>query len=540
MGEGRGGEGKDWLKDLRTWWRKGGRSMKMPADGVSGATRAPGQYTIPLPADLKPGQYVLNVEAARETGGREIVTVPLKVPAAPARAVRLGIETRHLSELDAHVGKDAGATTVRLVRDADRELTQRLDGVRVQEGADQESLAEADDALAAACSILRLTKDAWEVGQMQRAVDATKVGFEAVIADLPEAVRRGRGERWVEGVFGLHARHEGNGVGYDSICAAGDHANTLHWIKNTGELREGDLLLLDAGPLARLGQDPVERRACRAEGHGREPPDERGRDDAARERSPRSRAGRHHLAVPEAAAVGEAGEGVRPAHDPRVERRHDERRGPAVHLGRAPDGQRSGDPGHAAERALGRGPGAGRVGPRRLGGTVGTVAVGVGDEPACRSILRGLDRLLAHRVDRAAAQSAGEATDVQGRLAELALAGLPDGPCEEVDPEVGGDRVEAARVDDPRPAPARRVRPRVRAPPREEDLAREIAVVRPRLGARAHERLAVALVGPHRRDDDPGAASELAQGGEVLGVCDENCRGFDLIIRGPRRRNHAR
>ncbi|MCW0047842.1 hypothetical protein OIU13_15065 [Brevundimonas sp. BT-123] len=26
----------------------------------------------------------------------------------------------------------------------------------------------------------------------------------------------------------------------------------------------------------------------------------------------------------------------------------------------------------------------------------------------------------------------------------------------------------------------------------------------------------------------------------VLGVCDENCRGFDLIIRGPRRRNHAR
>lgn len=78
--------GTKWLSDLRAWWRKGGRSMKMPADGVSGATRAPGQYTIPLPADLKPGQYVLNVEAARETGGREIVSVPLKVPAAPARA----------------------------------------------------------------------------------------------------------------------------------------------------------------------------------------------------------------------------------------------------------------------------------------------------------------------------------------------------------------------------------------------------------------------------------------------------------------------
>ena len=27
----------------------------------------------------------------------------------------------------------------------------------------------------------------------------------------------------------------------------GDHANTLHWIKNTGDVAEGDLLLLDAG-----------------------------------------------------------------------------------------------------------------------------------------------------------------------------------------------------------------------------------------------------------------------------------------------------
>ncbi|GMA18462.1 hypothetical protein GCM10025862_04830 [Arsenicicoccus piscis] len=36
-------------------------------------------------------------------------------------------------------------------------------------------------------------------------------------------------------------------MGYESICAAGDHANTLHWIKNDGEVREGDLILVDAG-----------------------------------------------------------------------------------------------------------------------------------------------------------------------------------------------------------------------------------------------------------------------------------------------------
>ena len=78
--------GTKWLADLRMWWRKGGRSLNMPADGVSGATRAPGQYTIPLPTDLKPGAYVLNVEAARETGGRELVSVPLTVPNPAGRA----------------------------------------------------------------------------------------------------------------------------------------------------------------------------------------------------------------------------------------------------------------------------------------------------------------------------------------------------------------------------------------------------------------------------------------------------------------------
>jgi len=82
--------GTKWLADLRSWWRKGGRSMTMSADGVSGATRAPGQYTIPLPADVKPGQYVLNVEAARETGGRELVSVPLAAGARTTGKTELG------------------------------------------------------------------------------------------------------------------------------------------------------------------------------------------------------------------------------------------------------------------------------------------------------------------------------------------------------------------------------------------------------------------------------------------------------------------
>lgn len=78
--------GTKWLSELRSWWRKSGRTLKLPADGVSGATRSPGSYTIPLPADLAPGAYVVNIEAAREKGERELVSVPITVPADTGRA----------------------------------------------------------------------------------------------------------------------------------------------------------------------------------------------------------------------------------------------------------------------------------------------------------------------------------------------------------------------------------------------------------------------------------------------------------------------
>lgn len=81
--KGEGGEGgTKWLKDLRQWWRRSGRDLSMPIDGVSGATRAPGQHALTFPGDkgplasLAPGSYQLVVEAAREVGGRELVKVP--------------------------------------------------------------------------------------------------------------------------------------------------------------------------------------------------------------------------------------------------------------------------------------------------------------------------------------------------------------------------------------------------------------------------------------------------------------------------------
>ncbi|AHL76754.1 hypothetical protein CH92_17295 [Stutzerimonas stutzeri] len=81
-------EGEKWLKDLRQWWRRSGRSLELPVDGVSAATRAVGSHTLsfddskaPL-KDLPPGDYRLVVEAAREVGGRELVRVPFSWPAS--------------------------------------------------------------------------------------------------------------------------------------------------------------------------------------------------------------------------------------------------------------------------------------------------------------------------------------------------------------------------------------------------------------------------------------------------------------------------
>lgn len=83
-------EGTKWLRDVRTWWRKSGRSLKFPADGITGATRAPGPQKIafvegkgPL-GKLAPGNYVLVVEAAREVGGRELLRLPFAWPAKGA------------------------------------------------------------------------------------------------------------------------------------------------------------------------------------------------------------------------------------------------------------------------------------------------------------------------------------------------------------------------------------------------------------------------------------------------------------------------
>ncbi len=105
--------------------------------------------------------------------------------------------------------------------------------------------ARADAELATYLSEMRLVKDDWEVGELQDAIDCTTRGFEDAVRAWAD-VRRW-GERWIEGTFWRRARAEGNDVGYESICAGGPHATTLHWIENDGPISPGSLVLLDMG-----------------------------------------------------------------------------------------------------------------------------------------------------------------------------------------------------------------------------------------------------------------------------------------------------
>jgi Xaa-Pro aminopeptidase len=100
-----------------------------------------------------------------------------------------------------------------------------------------------DAELATYLAEMRLIKDEYEIGELRTCVEITKRGFEDIIRILPRA----RSEREVEAAFWSRARIEANDVGYSTIAAGGEHACTLHWIRNHGELRQGDLLLVDAG-----------------------------------------------------------------------------------------------------------------------------------------------------------------------------------------------------------------------------------------------------------------------------------------------------
>ncbi|WUS98078.1 aminopeptidase P family protein [Streptomyces sp. NBC_00708] len=146
----------------------------------------------------------------------------------------LGIPAKDVRELPAALAEATGP--VRNVRGHDAGIEAALT---------DKVTAERDEELRVYLSEARLVKDAFEIAELAKACDITARGFEDVVKVLDKA--EATSERYIEGTFFLRARVEGNDIGYGSICAAGPHATTLHWVRNDGAVRSGELLLLDAG-----------------------------------------------------------------------------------------------------------------------------------------------------------------------------------------------------------------------------------------------------------------------------------------------------
>ncbi|MFD3476965.1 aminopeptidase P family protein [Streptomyces sp. NPDC058695] len=181
-------------------------------------------YLLPR-SDRENGEFWLDGQGELWVGRRHSLAEAEQVYGIPASDVR---------ELAGHLAEASGP--VRVVRGHDAGIEAALT---------DKVTREHDDELRVFLSEARLVKDAFEIGELQKAVDSTVRGFEDVVKILDKA--EATSERYIEGTFFLRARVEGNDIGYGSICASGPHACTLHWVRNDGPVRSGDLLLLDAG-----------------------------------------------------------------------------------------------------------------------------------------------------------------------------------------------------------------------------------------------------------------------------------------------------
>ena len=91
---------------------------------------------------------------------------------------------------------------------------------------------------------MRLRKDAGEIDLLRRAAAITAEAHRAAMA----AARPGVGEHELEAIIEYTFRRRGGaGPGYSTIVGGGENATILHYIENAAPLREGDLVVVDAG-----------------------------------------------------------------------------------------------------------------------------------------------------------------------------------------------------------------------------------------------------------------------------------------------------
>jgi Xaa-Pro aminopeptidase len=91
---------------------------------------------------------------------------------------------------------------------------------------------------------LRLKKSKAELELMRRAAAITREAHSACMA----AAKPGMNEREIDALLEWHFRARGGtGAAYTNIVASGANATILHYNENNASLKDGDLLLIDAG-----------------------------------------------------------------------------------------------------------------------------------------------------------------------------------------------------------------------------------------------------------------------------------------------------
>ncbi|SMB21081.1 proline aminopeptidase P II [Sterolibacterium denitrificans] len=125
----------------------------------------------------------------------------------------------------------------------DARIAQALNAVRAQARNGKRAPAQLQD-VRAALDEMRLIKDASEIELMRRAADIAASAHRRAM----QATRPGLPEYAIEAEL-LHEfrRHGCQAPAYGSIVAGGANACILHYIDNDQPLRDGELLLIDAG-----------------------------------------------------------------------------------------------------------------------------------------------------------------------------------------------------------------------------------------------------------------------------------------------------
>ncbi len=91
---------------------------------------------------------------------------------------------------------------------------------------------------------LRAIKTAFEIEVLQKAIDITDITFRR----LMQIIKPGIMEYEIEAeIYHSFLSQRSTGPGYGSIIASGDRARTLHYVENSRECKDGELILMDFG-----------------------------------------------------------------------------------------------------------------------------------------------------------------------------------------------------------------------------------------------------------------------------------------------------